>query len=108
MWRRHSCLLCRDSSRHLFAGVTAGSKASVGRSARATALDEHFLVLGGGVHAALVAAHQGRDRGGDAGGNAVDLADGTQDGALHRLGNVLDLIDGALPVMIDLLQTGTG
>ena len=32
MWRRHSCLPCRDSSRHLFAVET---KASVGRSADA-------------------------------------------------------------------------
>jgi hypothetical protein len=35
MWRRHSCLPCRDSSRHLFAAVTHCLKRSVGRSADA-------------------------------------------------------------------------
>ena len=72
-------------------------------------LDEHFLVLGGGVHAAFVlTAHQGGNRGGDAGGNAVDFADGAQDGAFHGAGDVFDLIDGGLHGVIDLLQTGTG
>ena len=72
-------------------------------------LDEHFLVLGGGVHAALVlTAHQGGDRGGDAGGNAVDLADRAQDGAFHGAGSIFDLIDGGINGVIDLLQTDTG
>src|ERR1035437_6440060 len=72
-------------------------------------LDEHFLVLGGGVHAAFVlAVHQGGDCGGDAGGNAVDFADGAQDGVFHGAGDVFDLIDGALHGVIDLLQTDAG
>jgi len=31
MWRRHSCLLCRDSSRHLFADVTQCRKQASAR-----------------------------------------------------------------------------
>src|ERR1019366_3937960 len=72
-------------------------------------LDEHLLVLGGGVHATLVlTAHQGGDRGGDAGGNPVDFADRAQDSAFHGAGSVFDLIDGGIHGVIDLLQTDTG
>ena len=62
-------------------------------------LDEHLLVLGGGVDAAFVlAVYQGGNRGGDAGGNAVDFADGAQDSAFHGAGSVFDLIDGGIQI----------
>src|ERR1019366_997056 len=71
--------------------------------------DEHFLVLGGGVHTAFVmAVHQGGNRGGDTGGNAVDFADGTEDGVFHGAGDVFDLFDGGRHALIDLIETGTG
>src|ERR1035441_786070 len=89
-------------------GESAGAWRGVGVAGRAR-LDEHLLVLGGGVHAAFVpTAHQGGDRGGDAGGNAVDFADRAQDSAFHGAGSVFDLIDRGLHGVIDLLQTDTG
>ena len=58
-------------------------------------LDEHFFVLGSGIHAALGDRAPGGDRGGDAGGNAVDFADGAQHRTFHGAGDVFDLMDGA-------------